>query len=199
MINKFIFVLKWYLCGILFIGLSQFAILSYFGSEIALKTLPILAIFYVIFTCFFKKIFLIKEIKSNSGELHFRRYRIFSTPWFKIFIHRIYKSDEDKHMHTHPWNFVTIILSGNYKECVVQEWYSEHVLSGEQWENRKKFRPYFHKAGFAHKLYLNSPVTTLVFCFGKNKKWGYVTDDGIIDNSDYRRLKHEGYFDTTIK
>lgn len=64
----------------------------------------------------FKILFLAKEIKSKTGELHFRRYRLFWTPWFALYIHRIYKADEDPYPHSHPWNFISLILNGGYIE-----------------------------------------------------------------------------------
>lgn len=49
-----------------------------------------------------RKFFLVKEIISKEGEVHFRRYRLLATPWFNIYIHNIRRSDEDIHMHDHP-------------------------------------------------------------------------------------------------
>ena len=63
-------------------------------------------------------LFLVKEIKSKAGELHFRRWRFLETPWFGIYLHYIAKADEDKHPHDHPWSFVGIILWGGYEEFV---------------------------------------------------------------------------------
>lgn len=63
-------------------------------------------------------LFLVKEIKSRYGHVHFRRYRLLSTPWFSIYIHHILKSDEDKDPHDHPFNFSSLILSGAYQEMV---------------------------------------------------------------------------------
>lgn len=64
----------------------------------------------------FRKLFLIKEIKSKLGILHFQRWRIVQTPWFSIYIHRIFREDEDQHCHSHPWSFVSFILNGSYTE-----------------------------------------------------------------------------------
>ena len=38
---------------------------------------------------------LIKEIKSKSGEVHFRRWEILKTRWGSIWLHAIYKADQD--------------------------------------------------------------------------------------------------------
>src|SRR5271157_1654536 len=66
-----------------------------------------------------RKLFLIKEIISQKGQVHFRRYRLLSTPWFNVYLHQILKSDEDRHFHDHPWSFFSFLLKGSYRE-----WYT---------------------------------------------------------------------------
>ena len=56
------------------------------------------------------------EIKSSAGELHFRRWKILSTKWFNIYLHKLYKSDKDLYLHDHPWNYVSWILQGSLLE-----------------------------------------------------------------------------------
>ena len=63
-----------------------------------------------------RNIFLNKEIISKEGVLHFRRWTIFSCYYFSIYIHQIFKADEDLHLHNHPWNYCSIILYGSYVE-----------------------------------------------------------------------------------
>jgi hypothetical protein len=59
---------------------------------------------------------LVKEIRSKEGILHFQRYELFKTPWFRCYLHRIFEGDKDLHLHNHPWNFLGIILKGSYIE-----------------------------------------------------------------------------------
>ena len=59
---------------------------------------------------------LIKEIKSKSGEVHFRRWEILKTRCGSIWLHAIYKADQDKHLHNHPWDFKSLVLKGSYLE-----------------------------------------------------------------------------------
>ena len=105
-------------------------------------------------------LFLVKEIISKQGGLHFRRYRLLQTPWFAIYIHQILKSDMDKDPHCHPWNFTSVILEGAYQE---QSWYPPKF-------DKMQLRNYYsgdvieHQAEDAHKLTLVSQeVWTLVF------------------------------------
>lgn len=123
----------------------------------------------------------VKEIKSKNGELHFTRFAIFESKYFSIYIHRIYKEDSDKYLHNHPWNFFNIILHGSYSE---------------ELENDIRMRfpgnySYYNAQKHFHKIdYVFSPVTTLVFTGSRYNNWGYKTENGVISNEEYRKLKH---------
>ena len=142
-----------------------------------------------LFTKLFRKLFLVKEIVSKYGVLHFRRYRLLQFPWFAIYVHQICKSDEEADMHDHPWDFNSVILEGSYWESSMtapdfnkvsyQQFYSGDVIT--------------HKAEDAHKLRLVSKeVWTLVLTSGRDRYWGYQTSAGWIGHKEYRQLKNEG-------
>lgn len=44
------------------------------------------------------------------------RWRLLSTPWFGLYVHRINRPDPRPTLHDHPWPFVTLILRGAYTE-----------------------------------------------------------------------------------
>lgn len=136
-----------------------------------------------------RKIFLVKEIVSREGFVHFRRYRLLQTPWFAIYIHQIARSDMDLDPHDHPWNFTSVILEGCYQE---DSWYPPAF-------DKRHIRTYYsgdvieHRAEDAHKLTLVSrEVWTLVFTSGRDRYWGYRTPIGWIGHKEYRQLKNEG-------
>jgi hypothetical protein len=137
-----------------------------------------------------RDLFLVKEIVSKEGKVHFRRYRLLATPWLNIYIHQILKSDEEAHFHDHPWNFYSFILKGGYKEL------SSYAVDG--WKNVHtnyylRHSLVHHKRNDAHKLTLMaSCVWTLVLTYSKHKTWGYQTEAGWIDFKSYRGLKDEG-------
>lgn len=136
-----------------------------------------------------RKLFLVKEILSKEGIVHFRRYRLLQTPWFAIYIHQICQSDMDYHFHDHPWNFSSVILKGSYCErCSYPPNYraihTGNYLAGDVVE---------HKAEDAHSISLNTKeVWTLVFTSGRTRYWGYQTKAGWIGHKEYRQLKNEG-------
>lgn len=136
-----------------------------------------------------RKLFLVREIVSRKDVVHFQRYRVISTPWFKIFIHRILESDGDKDLHDHPFDFKSLVLKGSYKE---------YYAIGPQWGLVKErvFKPLrinSHAHDDAHKIeVIKGPVWTLFFTNGRLHEWGYQTNLGWIENSRYRLMKRNG-------
>jgi hypothetical protein len=124
-----------------------------------------------------------KEIKSKTGEVIFRRYKLFSTPWFCCFLHEWFESDRDIHMHTHPWNFAGMILAGGY----IEETPSGLKTRGPLFIFKRK-HSHVHKVKklLAHKGW------TLFFTGKENYPWGFLVDNKIISNDEYRKLKKEG-------
>jgi hypothetical protein len=149
-------------------------------------------------TFLLRKLFLVKEIVSKDGELHFRRYRLFSTSRGSIYLHHILKSDEDAHLHDHPWHFTSFILKGSYQEqCTLHPTHRytyTSVYSAKPAEiGHKPRRHILHHAQDAHSLTLLTPaVWTLVFTWGRPRLWGYQTSQGWIDFETYRQLKRTG-------
>lgn len=131
------------------------------------------------------KLFLVKEIKSKQGVLHFRRYRLLSTRWFSIYIHKIYKADQDLHLHDHPWNYFNIILNGGYvEETNVNGCIKKNIMVN--------FKSSCRKATQCHKiLHMITPSVTTLFITGKSyRTWGYNVNNSWIDHLTYRELKN---------
>lgn len=135
-----------------------------------------------------RKLFLVKEIVSKYGQVHFRRYRLLQTPWFAIYIHQILKSDEDADMHDHPWNFTSFILDGSYTEVckIAPDFVSTYFAIYNVGDVVK------HKSEDAHKIAIQTPeVWTLVFTSGRTRDWGYRLKYGSwIGHKKYRILKN---------
>jgi hypothetical protein len=130
----------------------------------------------------FRKLFFVNEIKSNSGDLHFQRWRIIQTKYFSIFIHNIYIEDKDIHLHNHPWNFSVFILKGGY---------IEELEDGE--DVRKPFGFKSYKSEKYHKIKkLLAPTKSIAFVGKRYREWGYLVDGEQIDKDKYRKMKKEG-------
>ena len=125
---------------------------------------------------------LIKEIKSKSGKIHFRRWELIKTPWFSIWIHGIYAADEDKHLHNHPWDFKSLILKGSYieeteKGCILQSVGKFNSRSGEDFHKILKVND-----SVVYTLFIASPI---------KREWGYKVSGKFIHHEEYRKLKNK--------
>jgi len=128
---------------------------------------------------------LIKEIKSKSGELHFRRWKIITIPWVcSIYIHGIYKADEDPYLHNHPWKIWTMILRGGYIE----------ELQGGKIRVRKPGHMAKAKLSDFHKIkeMIKSPTYTLAVVGRRAvEEWGYMVDGRFVDHITFRENKNK--------
>jgi len=145
-----------------------------------------------------RKVFLTKEIISKEGEVFFRRYRLLSTPVCNIYVHNLLKSDQDLEPHTHPWNFISLILKGGYIEDYVVGPHHKNTCHDyiESYRNIVKAGDFvMHSYSDAHKIQLTDDnVWTAVFTWGTKEPWGYVYSDGTyIDHKEYRRIKNVFY------
>jgi len=133
----------------------------------------------------------VKEIRSKSGELHFERFAILETDSFGVYIHRIHKGDKDPHLHSHPWNFWTMVLKGRYSEEYLGK---DLFLDNQKFVRVKNFlsiasgdRNYFHKI-----LRVYETTYTVFVTYGKPQKWYYKVRGENIESNKYRQLKREG-------
>ena len=131
---------------------------------------------------------LVKEIKSKEGVLHFRRYRIFETPWLSLFLHKIYQSDMDCSPHNHPWSFINFVLRGSYLEEVwdakEDRWFFSHRVLNFGIRRRHQFH---------RNTVIEGPVVSLFLTGPRSKEeWGYLHSSlGFMNHKDYRERKNE--------
>lgn len=129
----------------------------------------------------------VKEIKSRSGEIHFRRFAIIQTRWFSIYVHKIFMADKDEHLHSHPWPFFGIILNGMY---------NERYKGKDGKQKTRTLKPLSILSGglrYFHKIdeIVDGPVTTLFFVGKKRNVWFYNVDGRMVDFNLYRKMKHQ--------
>ncbi len=127
---------------------------------------------------FFQKV---KTIQSKSGDVHFERWAIFETSWLSLYIHKIHKEDKDLHLHSHPWNFISIILRGSYLEETPGK------LNVKKFLTISKMRKgNFHKI----RSIISGPVYSLFLTYGKKEPWYYLVGVNKIESEEYRRIKN---------
>lgn len=143
--------------------------------------------------CIIGKFFRTETITGPDGTPYLTRYHILNNKkWWsfsrKLYIHNILRSDFDRDPHCHPWNFVSILLKGSYKEYNrIETKFGEEIIETE-WPRLSVVQ---HNAADAHRLELeNGPVWTLVFVGPKIRDWGFYTPSGFVPNEEYIKAKH---------
>jgi hypothetical protein len=106
---------------------------------------------------------------NNADAPYVLRWVIADTPWFKLYIHKIARSEDLGIYHDHPWPFMSIMLENGYTEEIKKP-------SGAC--ERTVYKPgdvIFHKPGTPHRLELinDKPCWTLFMCGPQVRKWKF--------------------------
>jgi hypothetical protein len=125
-----------------------------------------------------------KRPEAHEGDFYLSRLRILQTPWFGILLHHIGEPDNERDPHDHPWNFVSFIVKGGYREEL-------HIYMGLLMHQRffrywKRFT--WHKMDIekAHRIIEVDPGTiTLIFTGRRSREWGFWTPSGWVKWNEY--------------
>lgn len=128
----------------------------------------------------------IKRILSKSGELHFKRFAIIDCKYFGVYIHRVYKKDEDDHLHDHPWNYSSLIIKGWMLETTLDHEGSRITNLVKRWTYTSRNQKHFHKISYVS----SGGLTTLFFRGPRISEWGYEMSGYWVDNVKYRKIKN---------
>lgn len=119
----------------------------------------------------------------GPGGSYMRRF-IFRTPWFTLRLHHILRSDDDRHLHDHPFDFVSFLLSGGYYETVPCDC-GKPICTGKKQRWWPRFSIVAKHAEDLHCLKLERPVWTFVISGPKRRAWGFETEQGWVHNELY--------------
>lgn len=137
---------------------------------------------------------LIADAKQNPYfhlEGYMERYWLypFNEKGTNIRIHHILRSDDDRHLHDHPWPSTSIILKGGYFEILPIDQNQDPTLDDEHrvriW--RGPGDVVTRAANSRHALELPEGQTAWsMFIMGEyEQKWGFYTSEGKIYWRDY--------------
>ena len=103
---------------------------------------------------------------------------IAQTPWFTLRVHHILRSDESRALHDHPWDFVSLLVSGGYTEITerIERFETDEgpIWKPVVYETRwPRWSLVMHEAEDAHRLVIDEPVWTLVLTGPKVRRWGF--------------------------
>lgn len=124
-------------------------------------------------------------------EGYMERYWLFpygSLPFgIAIRVHHILRSDTDRHLHDHPFNFISIVLRGGYFEERLARSYGDVELRRKKWRGPGSIA--FRRATDFHKLTLpvraDRSCWTLFISFRARQPWGFLVDGKKVLAKDY--------------
>lgn len=118
-----------------------------------------------------------------DGRPFLRRRQIVQTPWFSLLLTRIYGPDTGRDPHDHSRWFLSLRLSGRYRETVFTD---PGDLSACYTAVRHRWTAHVMPADRAHVITeVTAPLRTLVFAGRHRGTWSFWTMDGKIDWKDY--------------
>lgn len=113
-----------------------------------------------------------------AGVDYMERYFVHRSFEWSVQFHHLLTDDPDPDPHDHPWDFVSFLLTGGYRDyspAGVVEYRAPCVVS--------------RVAETPHRLeLLDGPMWTLVACGPVRRSWGYHTERGWIGWREYRGL-----------
>lgn len=118
-------------------------------------------------------------IRCEDGAAYLFRRQVIRTPWLRVFIHDIHETDQDRHLHDHPWSFISIILSGGYTELYCEDSQDDPwVVEQRRWP---RFSVHLMRHTAAHRIIDASPgLRTLVIAGPRRQDWGFHTENGFV-------------------
>lgn len=154
-------------------------------------------------------------IRDKDGSVYLKRYYIFFNGKkdnleegpkqfsFNVFLHHIVRSDNDRELHDHPWNFTSIILKGGYWEETFFSFRNDkpkdRIVNTDYPSTKKKWigpsSINSKKATDFHRLEMGDKANgtwTLFFRGKKQRKWGFWTKDGWVDFETYLNERNIG-------
>ena len=113
---------------------------------------------------------------------HYMRRWIWTTPVGTLRLHNILRSDNDRHLHDHPWDYWSLLIRGEY---------IEHQAHGARVHRRAPSLA-FRRAETAHRLEVIRPAWTIVSTGPRRREWGFWTEYSVMRRS---WVHHEHYAD----
>lgn len=114
---------------------------------------------------------------EQLGDHYLYRYYIIKSRWINVYLHRVYKSDEERAYHDHPWWNVSVILDGMYRE---------KTPDGDA--TRRPGAIVLRSAKAAHRLdLLAGPAVSLFITGPKVREWGFHCPKGWLHNRTFTK------------
>ena len=108
-----------------------------------------------------------------TAEPYMYRWRLIRTPWFGLYLHKVVRDDSDRDLHDHPFDFISLVLSGGYLE----EFADGTTLHRRPWTVVRRQAERLHRVMLTES---RRPAWTLVWLGSHRREWGFNTVRGWV-------------------
>lgn len=118
-----------------------------------------------------------KIIGGVSDPYMFRWYLLPRNPLLNVYLHKFWRSDDDRALHDHPWANASVLINGFYLEhTIAAGGIHSHTLAKA---GQVTVRP---SGKLAHRIELiyNKPCVTIFITGPRYREWGFHCKDGWI-------------------
>jgi hypothetical protein len=127
----------------------------------------------------------LKPYYSIKGYLE--RFTIFAVGRLHVRIHKILQADGTPYFHNHPFNYISIILAGNYTECILNAQgcleYKYHAVGSV----------IFRSSKVHHYISDAENCRTLFIAWRVDKPWS-LKDSPLITVEGFKRPRENGIY-----
>lgn len=102
---------------------------------------------------------------------------IFQTPLGSIRLHHFLRPDDQRHLHDHPWWFLTFVIFGGYTDVT--------LINNIRYEDKLKIGSIRLRSAYHTHLVETDNSWTLVITGRLKRKWGFWTERGFKKVADY--------------
>lgn len=136
------------------------------------------------------------DIRGPDGTLYLSRWVLWGGDDDKrrVYLHRFERGDWDRHLHDHPWPFLSVLLWGSYTEVTHAPddlpWFYQGEDRVRERQQRIRWFNYRPDPRTAHRVELThgKPVWTILFIGKKQRDWGFHTERGWVNHEEYLDL-----------
>jgi hypothetical protein len=130
-------------------------------------------------------------IIAPDGNPYLYRWHLVRSKEACVYFHMQVADDPERPLHDHPWDNMSVILAGGYREVIQPE-----PPRGKTYSLvRRPGDTIFRRAEEAHRLFLpeGTPYTLTQFCTGpKLREWGFWYDNKWVPYTDVTKVLPDG-------
>lgn len=124
---------------------------------------------------------------DHDGMRYLSRWILYRGPSIRVFLHHIHRPDEDRNLHSHPWEASCLILWGGYEE--IRSTVPGYLYRQETTHHYGMGDINSLEADCYHRITSVRPNTwSLVFAGPRFREWSFLVDGVPVDWKTYLKL-----------